>query len=236
MPAIEHAFVAAQQVFSRVVTQKEAAERLEAEFGINVNSAKIMIAVYGKMVRGDVFRRALSAHDMNYYLGRLLAEGGPPALVNPTTALRQHIAYYDETHIGVPLIALRELYTTYAALCNGIRTMDEIEDEIVNTVALAGRLNAEERRRRAAEFPIQPRTRPVVVMAYERNPYVVLDVLNRARGLCEHCGNAAPFFRRRNNTPYLEVHHKVRLADGGPDTVENALALCPNCHRQSHYG
>ena len=27
----------------------------------------------------------------------------------------------------------------------------------------------------------------------------------------------------------------LRLADGGPDTVENAVALCPNCHRRLHY-
>ncbi|WP_409033890.1 HNH endonuclease [Pseudomonas sp. JUb42] len=26
------------------------------------------------------------------------------------------------------------------------------------------------------------------------------------------------------------------IADGGLDTLENAVALCPNCHRASHYG
>ncbi|WP_413817679.1 HNH endonuclease [Pseudomonas viridiflava] len=33
----------------------------------------------------------------------------------------------------------------------------------------------------------------------------------------------------------MEVHHKIRLADGGLDTLENAVALCPNCHRATHY-
>lgn len=36
--------------------------------------------------------------------------------------------------------------------------------------------------------------------------------------------------------PTLEVHHLRRLADGGSDTVANAVALCPNCHREIHYG
>ncbi|TDA69847.1 HNH endonuclease signature motif containing protein, partial [Halomonas marinisediminis] len=36
-------------------------------------------------------------------------------------------------------------------------------------------------------------------------------------------------------TPFLEVHHLIRLKDGGPDTVENCAALCPNCHRKLHY-
>jgi 5-methylcytosine-specific restriction protein A len=34
----------------------------------------------------------------------------------------------------------------------------------------------------------------------------------------------------------LEVHHKKQLSEGGEDTVENAIALCPNCHREAHYG
>ncbi|HXU34436.1 MAG TPA: HNH endonuclease [Thermoanaerobaculia bacterium] len=34
----------------------------------------------------------------------------------------------------------------------------------------------------------------------------------------------------------MEVHHRIRLAYGGEDTVENAVALCPNCHREAHHG
>jgi len=26
------------------------------------------------------------------------------------------------------------------------------------------------------------------------------------------------------------------LAEGGKDTVENAAALCPNCHKEAHFG
>ncbi len=39
-----------------------------------------------------------------------------------------------------------------------------------------------------------------------------------------------------DKTPYLEVHHRIPLAKKGEDTVANAIALCPNCHRKSHYG
>ena len=46
----------------------------------------------------------------------------------------------------------------------------------------------------------------------------------------------APFNRDSNDTEYLEVHHKLPLAENGDDTVENAIALCPNCHRHAHYG
>ncbi|MEY0334745.1 HNH endonuclease [Providencia rettgeri] len=32
------------------------------------------------------------------------------------------------------------------------------------------------------------------------------------------------------------MHHVEWLANGGEDSVENAIALCPNCHREAHYG
>lgn len=74
------------------------------------------------------------------------------------------------------------------------------------------------------------------VVVYVRNPDVVAEVLHRAAGDCEACGERAPFLRRSDGTPYLEVHHRVQLSDGGDDTVKNAVALCPNCHRKEHFG
>lgn len=56
----------------------------------------------------------------------------------------------------------------------------------------------------------------------------------RAQGLCEGCGNPAPFVKT-NGAPYLEVHHINRLSDGGPDDPLWVAAICPNCHRRSHY-
>jgi len=71
---------------------------------------------------------------------------------------------------------------------------------------------------------------------FNRNLYVVAEVLDRANGVCEKCKKTAPFLRDNDRTPYLEVHHIISLADNGDDTVENTIALCPNCHRQAHYG
>jgi len=76
----------------------------------------------------------------------------------------------------------------------------------------------------------------VTSLQFKRNPDVVVEVLNRANGICERCKNKAPFLRKKDNSPYLEVHHIVTLADGGNDTVENAIAVCPNCHRELHFG
>lgn len=68
-----------------------------------------------------------------------------------------------------------------------------------------------------------------------RDPKVKAWVLIEADGNCENCRDSAPFIKA-DGTPYLEVHHLKRLADGGSDTISNAVALCPNCHREFHYG
>ena len=95
---------------------------------------------------------------------------------------------------------------------------------------------AEVRKRRLDKANKIPTQREVKVLIFNRNPDVVVEVLLRAKGKCEVCEKKAPFIRLKDKTPYLEVHHKIRLADGGEDTVENAIAICPNCHRKEHYG
>ena len=75
--------------------------------------------------------------------------------------------------------------------------------------------------------------RKVTTMRYQRNHFVVAYTLRRANGFCELCEQPAPF-KRHNGEPFLEVHHVKHLKDGGEDMTENAVALCPNCHRMMH--
>ncbi|KYZ86779.1 hypothetical protein A3Q32_15980 [Alcanivorax sp. KX64203] len=70
-------------------------------------------------------------------------------------------------------------------------------------------------------------------VAYYRAEAIRRYALARANGHCEGCTQAAPFSSAQG--PYLECHHLHRVADGGPDHPENVVALCPNCHRRTHY-
>ena len=74
----------------------------------------------------------------------------------------------------------------------------------------------------------------VVSKQYERDPYIKEYVRRRANGFCQLCKKEAPFIKK-DGTPFLEVHHIIELANGGEDSIENAVALCPNCHRKMHY-
>ncbi|MDD5456568.1 MAG: HNH endonuclease [Candidatus Margulisbacteria bacterium] len=69
---------------------------------------------------------------------------------------------------------------------------------------------------------------------FKRDPLIKAWILNNADGICEKCKKNGPFIKD-DNTSYLEVHHIKSLSDGGSDTIENTVALCPNCHRELHF-
>ncbi len=68
----------------------------------------------------------------------------------------------------------------------------------------------------------------------DRNGYIAAYAVRRANGLCQLCGNLAPFIKP-SGYPCLEVHHIQWLSKGGLDVSENTVALCPNCHRKMHF-
>ena len=79
-----------------------------------------------------------------------------------------------------------------------------------------------------------PKRTSAIHHLYERDPKVVAWVLQEAKGKCEACSKPGPF-RSAVGDLFLEVHHVRRLARGGSDRPENAVALCPNCHRALHH-
>jgi hypothetical protein len=110
--------------------------------------------------------------------------------------------------------------------------------EYTDRAAFEGRVRASQRKkssgRRKPSGNRNPKSRTSNSTTYVRDPKVVDWVLNEANGVCESCGENSPFLNS-DGLPFLEVHHVQQLADSGPDVVENAVALCPNCHRALHF-
>lgn len=110
-----------------------------------------------------------------------------------------------------------------------------VNRQFENAVHQSSLRSSAQRRARLDSAPRLPKRIEVTTTIFARNPDVVIEALLRANGVCEGCMKPAPFARRSDGTPYLEVHHRTPLAVGGEDTVVNAIALCPNCHRAAHY-
>jgi len=80
-----------------------------------------------------------------------------------------------------------------------------------------------------------PKATRAVQTSYQRTEAIRDYVLARARGVWESCRAAVPF-QRKSGGPYLEPHHTRRVSDGGPDHPRWVGAICPNCHREIHFG
>ena len=85
------------------------------------------------------------------------------------------------------------------------------------------------------ESPRQkPERRDVSGQAFVRSSVVRDNVLVRANGRCEWCGESG--FPTADGGIYLETHHVIPLSEDGSDTESNVAGLCPNHHREAHHG
>lgn len=82
-----------------------------------------------------------------------------------------------------------------------------------------------------AKGPVK--TRQSQTNIYDRDPWVSEYAKRRADGICQLCELPAPF-KNKQGQPFLESHHIIWLSKGGDDSVENTVALCPNCHKKMH--
>ena len=64
-----------------------------------------------------------------------------------------------------------------------------------------------------------------------------LDEINkihrRAQNKCEYC--ECQTFEKKIGEMYFEIHHIVQYSDGGENSAQNCVLLCPNCHRKIHF-
>lgn len=106
--------------------------------------------------------------------------------------------------------------------------------DIANKIASTA--DQEDLLRKAREAKGKPPKQPKTIADFKRNVAVVAGALARSNGKCEmpKCGTA--LFQKDDGSNFLEVHHIVPLGEEGEDTLVNAAALCPMCHRELHFG
>ena len=231
---VEAAEIISSDVYDKKISFSIGVEKLASNYGVNINSAKDFINDYKRMMQGRVFQRAMSASAINHFLSRIKECRGSKYHALAVSSVDQHIAYF-EGYRKITLHKMRSVVDSHRESALPLQLAD-LQDSFLEAVQESIQDNPFQRKARLAKAAKIPAKIPVITFAYARNPDVVAEVLARANGLCESCGEAAPFCRKKNNEPYLEVHHVVQLSHGGEDTVDNALAVCPNCHRFHHFG
>lgn len=123
-------------------------------------------------------------------------------------------------------VALKGSAAVPAPPAGKLNDLDELKQK-----ALA-KLSQEELKKRAKRSKIRASRRQAKVDQFVRDPYVAAYVKKAANGKCDLCERPSPF--EKDGNPYFHCHHVLWLARGGPDIIQNAVAVCPNCHCRMH--
>jgi len=83
---------------------------------------------------------------------------------------------------------------------------------------------------------VSPLLKRYSIKCHDRSPTVTAIAKLRADFRCEIEGCGYEPFIGSQSLLYIEIHHIVRLADDGEDSLENTACLCPAHHREIHFG
>lgn len=232
---IQKAYKLGKLVHEENLSLEDAVTNLAVSVSMNRGSARGYIYTFHCLLKGKEYRRTINAYATDYYLTHILMDFGRAALISAVSAVRKHLDYYE----GVGKSRqhkIHDVVLVHLGKLQNLVTQNECNEALEKQIVLSMNESQKDRLTRLKVANKKPSIITVSTEIYLRNPDVVAEALLRASGKCERCNEPAPFLRAKDNTPYLEVHHILQLAKGGDDSVENAIALCPNCHRRLHFG
>jgi 5-methylcytosine-specific restriction enzyme A len=138
--------------------------------------------------------------------------------------------------------SLREIYKNPDSFNNFISRFSQLNHRVITTRTNGHKYIPDDyivieksEKENPPEGNREPKKISETIFVFERDTEIKKWILDKANGICECCGNNSPF-KTDQLQPYLEVHHIRALANGGSDTISNTIGICPNCHRELHYG
>jgi len=186
-----------------------------------------------KMDRGNLAIQTHPKNNKSIILFEYVSRG-KVRCIGEAAYLGHHIERRPDRNSNLREAIIFELDINNSTIAPGAVTI-ETENPNEQTLRLWSRPLAEVRDMalRRATSSQSEKTRRIITR--QRSEAVRVYVLRRADGICEACSKSAPF-QTSIGRPYLEPHHIHRLSDGGPDVPNCVTAVCPNCHKEIHYG
>jgi len=108
-------------------------------------------------------------------------------------------------------------------------------DNTINEENFYSQVNIDILKKKVSTIDINPSKIEQKIQTYKRNNLLRSYIKQRSNYTCEmpKCNYAS--FTKSNGEKYIEIHHIMPLSEGGEDSIENTIALCPNCHREIHH-
>jgi len=219
-------------VYHKRMSISEATDILQNNLSMNRNSADGYIRSHNLLFRGELITRTINMAATEHLLSNVVKDLGAIVSRNVVNGLWLHVDYYEKK-TNTNQNSLRHLLTKFQPLIRtkNIFLLSEFDQEVSDSL----NLSQADRLAKIQQLDGSPRRILIHSVGYTRSQHIVAERLFQAKGFCGYCGSPAPF-NKKNGSPYLEVHHVIPLAERGKDSLENTIALCPNCHREAHLG
>ena len=151
-----------------------------------------------------------------------------------TEQCKGFINQFRSTH-RIKNIDVKEFDKNLRIMCREIDVPEGLSEDEAADFAQGLDLSTLEQlaRKRSGAARRTNRTEANSTSQFQRDQFISEYAKRRADGKCQLCGKEAPFNNKKGQ-PYLESHHVIWLSDGGEDSIDNVVALCPNCHRKMH--
>jgi 5-methylcytosine-specific restriction protein A len=189
-------------------------------FGLNSSSALDFIYILRHMLKGETYKRAMSASNTDDFLTWIRRDYGDEAYARAVTALGKHIEYYTGLK-GDRLESLRKVLNKHIALLPDSPSSFDSPEEIPE-----------------AATHTEGSVRQVLVNAYERSAAARAACLARYGHACSVCGFDFEKTYGTIGRDFIHVHHLKEISSIGQkyrvNPVQDLRPVCPNCHAMLH--
>lgn len=108
-------------------------------------------------------------------------------------------------------------------------------DDNINETNIYSQIDIELLKEKVININTTPSQIEQTIKTYPRNNILRTYVKERSGYSCEMPDCTYVGFDKNDGKKYVEIHHINPLSQGGEDSINNTVALCPNCHRKIHY-
>lgn len=202
-------------------TMTGAARKISAATGMAQSSAMTHVINLRHMLRGERYRRRLSAQTTEAFLDFILRDYGQEGLRRALSALMQHIEYYEATS-GTNSVSDRAIHARFKEIAEREQEPPSFPDEVQGN----------------PEQYVEGAVKQVLVNMYERSQEARNACIAHYGCKCTVCGFDFESAYGELGRGYIHVHHLQELSTIGAEYVVDYIAhlrpVCPNCHAMLH--
>jgi len=218
---INEAYLISTKISLSKLSYLDGVEYLVKHSAMNENSAKDYLRDLDSLLKGEVYKRTMSALSykiiLKYFYDGLPRDDFSTVLHSIDLHLEYRLKKSNVKHHNIrKLVALYKDKLAYPSA--GVVYPDEVN-------------------LKSSEYT-EGSVKQVTINAYERDPKARVDCITKYGAICQVCDFNFEDVYGEIGRGFIHVHHKVDIATIGKsyqvDPINDLVPVCPNCHAMLH--